>query len=151
MYLQHGECKKFLIFAETPFHMKKITSHALLVIGLCVMLADGCTSDELPEPNNMVDCTDDQSTYVTNIRNIIDNSCAYSGCHLDSAPGNYSNYEGVRLAIESGSFEQRVFTIKADPVLGMPPNNAPAGRPADLTEDELNTLRCWIENGYPEN
>jgi len=131
--------------------MKKITSLASLAFALFAMLVNGCASDELPEPSNMVDCTDDQSTYVTNIRNIIDNSCAYSGCHLDSAPGNYSNYEGVRLAIESGTFEQRVFTIKADPVLGMPPNNVPSGRPTDLTEDELNTLQCWIENGYPEN
>lgn len=131
--------------------MKKLTSHFLLLIGLYLLVTNGCVADELPEAAGMIDCTGEQSTYETNIRDIIDNSCAYSGCHLDSAPGNYSNFQGLRLIIEDGSFNQRVFTIKDDPVLGMPPNNAPAGRPKNLTEDELNTLRCWIQNGFPEN
>ena len=131
--------------------MNKITSRSFLLAMLALFFANSCVSDELPPTDNMVDCTGEQPTYETNIRNIIDNSCAYSGCHLDSAPGNYSNFTGLRLAIESGTFSQRVFTIKDDPVLGMPPNNAPAGRPRDLTADELNLLRCWIQDGYPEN
>ena len=85
------------------------------------------------------------------IKAIIDNSCAYSGCHLDgSAPGVYTTYSGVASVVESGRFREKVVSLRDDPNLGMPPDFAPEGRPKDLTQFELELIQCWLENNYPE-
>jgi len=107
-----------------------------------------CTNDELPEPVE-VPCDDVMPTYVVDIEPIIQQSCAYSGCHLGTAPGIYTSYEGVVAQVESGSFRERVITMQEDPNLGMPPNYAPGDRPADLTADELRLIECWLDAGFP--
>jgi hypothetical protein len=32
----------------------------------------------------------------------------------------------------------------------MPPNNAPDGRPEDLTEEQIQMVECWLDGGFPE-
>ncbi len=118
---------------------------------ICLLFCgQACTSDELPEPAPGVDCDQLEVNYDLNIKELIDRSCSYSGCHLDIAPGRYTSYEGLLDNLTEGKFEQRVLTLRADPILGMPPNNAPEGRPKDLTEAELNLIRCWLDKGFPE-
>lgn len=119
-----------------------------LILGILFLAA--CTSDELEEPM-VADCDGISTpTYVDDIKPIIDESCAYAGCHLGTAPGNYSTYNGLLSVLNSGTFEQRVITLSEDPIIGMPPDNAPAGRPQDLNEDQLLLIRCWLEAGFPE-
>lgn len=130
--------------------MNRFISNFLGIISLLVLALSGCVSDQLPEPE-VLDCTEIPAAYDPNVRDIIDRSCAYSGCHLDTAPGNYTTYEGLKFVLDNGSFRQRVFVIKDDPLLGMPPNNAPTSRPRSLTTEELALLRCWVDNGYPKN
>ncbi len=92
------------------------------------------------------------ATYESSIQAIIDNSCAYSGCHDGGGIGDYGLYQGLESVISSGSFFNRVVTIREDEVSGMPPLRAPDfGGPAMLTEEEFQLMLCWIENGYPEN
>jgi hypothetical protein len=96
-------------------------------------------------------CTDTISAYDPQVRQIIEESCAYSGCHLDgTAPGVYDSYQGVLPNIESGAFRTRVLELKDDPNQGMPPDYAPEGRPKDLTQEQLDLLECWLDSGYPE-
>ena len=122
----------------------------LTTIGALTVFA-GCTSDQLPEPTGP-NCGDlGAVTYQLQIKPIIDQSCAYSGCHLDSSPGNFSSYEGLVPYLESNQFRQRVLLERADPILGMPPDNAPANRPIDLTDDDIHLLECWLDAGYPES
>jgi len=91
------------------------------------------------------------ATYDETIQNIIDLSCAYSGCHngTPGVPGDYSSYAGLELDLENGSFYRRVVESRDDPVLGMPPDRATG--PTDLTEEEFQLILCWVENDYPEN
>ncbi len=110
-----------------------------------------CTNDELPEPSGPANCNQVNPTYDGSIRPIIDNSCAYSSCHLDVGPGIYTSYAGLLPALESGQFEERVITLRSNPVLGMPPDNAPEGRPMYLKQEELELIQCWLAAGYPEN
>lgn len=123
---------------------------------VCTALAAGvffpaCVNDELPEPMLPESCMDSIPTYEGSIKGIIDNSCAYSGCHLDgSAPGVYTSYAGLEGVIGSGSFKEKVVGLRGDPNLGMPPDFAPEGRPKDLTQFELELIQCWLENEYPE-
>ena len=130
--------------------MKHLTIRSFPFFLIPLFLFSYCTSDELPEPQGIQGCENLNLSYEADIRIIIENSCAYSGCHLDSAPGDYSGYDGLKGALGQGSFLQRVVTLRNDPNLGMPPDYAPADRPRNLTDEELQILQCWIEAGYPE-
>jgi hypothetical protein len=91
------------------------------------------------------DCQE-EITYDQDIRPIVNATCAYSGCHNgSSAPGNFTNYEGISKFFDSGLLARRV-TISQD----MPPDYATQG-PTMLNEDELEFFKCWVEAGYPEN
>ncbi len=129
---------------------KKITGTLLFFLSIMV-LSQSCTSDTLPEPAPAEDCDQVEVSYDLNIKALIDRSCSYSGCHLDVAPGRFNTYQGLLGDLQNGKFEQRVLTLRADPILGMPPNNAPEGRPKDLSQEELDLIRCWLEKGFPEN
>lgn len=121
----------------------------VVVLLSATLIMSGCTSDEL-EPPAVDDCSTIDATYDLNIKEIVDRSCAYSGCHLDSAPGNFTTYDGMLQRLNNGLIRQRVITLAADPNSGMPPNYAPADRPLDLTPEELELFRCWLDNGFPE-
>lgn len=134
------------------YKMSKVFPLILATSLLLLMLAVfSCTSDQLPEPTVPESCENTFPTYTDDIKPIIDNSCAYAGCHLGTAPGIYDDYEGVKSVIESGSFRERVVIQKDDPLQGMPPNYAPDGRPKDLSAEELELIECWLDSGYPEN
>lgn len=137
-------------FIQKKLFMKRLffPMLAIAIMGL----AASCSTDKLA-PVTVLEpefCDTIPATYALNVRDIIDNSCAYSGCHLDGAPGNYSTYEGLQGVIASGDFVSRVITQREDPDMGMPPSYAPSGRQTDLTPEELNIIQCWIENGFPE-
>jgi len=115
-----------------------------------IVTVAGCTKDSLPEPEPSV-CGDVTPTYEMDVRQIIESSCAYSGCHLGGAPGLYNDYNGLLPTLDNGSFRTRVILQMADPNLGMPPDYAPTDRPQNLTAAELETITCWLEEGYPES
>ena len=104
----------------------------------------------LPEPKEVA-CSGEILTYEADVRAIIDQSCAYSGCHLGGAPGRYNDYAGLRAALDNGEFRERVVTRGANPTFGMPPNYAPDNRPKDLTPQQLEIITCWLEAGHPES
>ncbi len=122
----------------------------LLGLLFCTVVSfDACTTDALPEPVALP-CDGLTPTYEADVREIVERTCAYSGCHLGGARGLYNNYQGLLPDIENGGFRQRVISMKDDPVGGMPPNYAPEGRDEDLTEEELKIINCWLEAGHPE-
>lgn len=110
---------------------------------------DACTTDALAEPVPLP-CDGVIPTYEADVREIVERTCAYSGCHLGGAPGIYDNYQGLLSDLENGSFRQRVISNRDNPTIGMPPDYAPDGRAEDLTADELMIITCWLDAGYPE-
>jgi hypothetical protein len=128
--------------------MKKIWF--LCLLACTVISVDACTSDALAEPLALP-CDGVTPTYDNEVREIVERTCAYSGCHLGGAPGIYDSYEGLLPVVESGLFRQRVIVSKDDPNVGMPPNYAPEGRAEDLTADELMIITCWLDAGHPES
>ena len=119
---------------------------SLMVIVCMTFLLSTCATDELPRPEGPRECEDIVTSYELNIRQIIDNGCAYSGCHPE-----YSTYDGLLPVLEDGTFRSRVITLRDDPVLGMPTDDVPQDRPADLSEEELTLIECWLGGDYPEN
>ena len=115
---------------------------------------NSCEYNQLPEPEPPDLCDTLRVTYENQMKSIIDNSCAYSGCHdgMDGiGPFNFNNFEGLSNVFDK--IETRVIELKDDPANGMPPNSSvfPRSRKDNLTERELDLFRCWIEAGFPRN
>ena len=105
----------------------------LLILLSAIILFAACNK------NNDNACS---PSYAKDIRPVINQKCAISGCHF---PGgllpDYTEYSSLKERIDNGRFQSFVFDLKI-----MPPANA-----APLTEDEKAILKCWIENGAPHN
>jgi len=101
-----------------------------------LMFTAGCTQDQVPMPEPC----DEVRSYNEAIRDILRNKCNTSGCHDGaSGVGNYNSYNGVRRVVEIGDFRQEVVVQKTMPKDGT------------LTDEEFKLLKCWAENGYPED
>jgi len=77
-------------------------------------------------------------SFSENIKSIISTNCAVSGCHNGSQPPNFSQDENI---LENAS------RIKSRTGNGTMP---PAGRP-DLTNDEIQAIACWVDDGALDN
>jgi hypothetical protein len=111
--------------------MKKI-----LFIALLFSMACNYDSIVLEEP----ECSD-VVTYENGVKDIINLTCATAGCHLSGGDGtgDYSTYQKMQVWLTDEFFEKVILDGS------MPP----AGNPG-LTDDERETLQCWIEANYPE-
>ncbi len=110
-------------------------SFTLLSISLVYLLIPSCTQDQVAEPEPCLEV----KTYNQGLREIIVNKCNTSGCHDGSSGvGNYNSYGGLRRVIQNGEFRQLVVIEKTMP------------RNTTLSEVEFKLLKCWSENGYPE-
>ena len=123
-----------------------------VIAGAFSLVAVCCTSDELPPAEA---CDTVMPTYDTTVKEIIDQTCSYSGCHDGSGgigPGDYSTYNGIVGTLQNGSFADRVITSIDNPSRGMPPDASvyPESQQDDLSEIQLEILTCWIQNGFPE-
>lgn len=74
------------------------------------------------------------------VRTIIESNCAVSGCHVaGTGRANFNQFSAIR---------QNAETIKGHTQDGtMPPPES--GR--TLTDSEVETIACWVEDGAPEN
>lgn len=100
-----------------------------------------CTYDNL-STDIPLNCTKEYY-FQDNVKDIMLNSCAYSGCHVDGgeAPGNFVRYEELIPYIENGNFQRRVFTLQDMPPLSVTDENT-------LSLRDIKILKCWIEQGY---
>lgn len=77
-------------------------------------------------------CTGGTATYTANVKSIIDSKCV--SCH-----SGYSSYAGLSGIIGNGQFKTHVLTDQDMPKDG------------SLTQDQINTIQCWVNAGYPQN
>ena len=85
-------------------------------------------------------CDGSQPTYDTEIKPIIDATCAISGCHNSgSNKGELTTYAEVEPYLLDGSFRSRVLEKQ----------NMPQG--SVLTQVEIDKIQCWFENDFAEN
>lgn len=91
------------------------------------------------------DCSGVTPTYITDIKPIMDNSCAISGCHSASSKADgkdYSSYASVKSSASSNSFMGSMQHLKGY-------ESMPKGG-SKLSDDQLKTIYCWIQNGTPQ-
>lgn len=111
---------------------------ALIVL---IIAADSCTkrtaAPEKEEPKG--GCS---ATYKDVIKPLVLQKCATSNCHTGNFPfGNFTAYGDLKTRIDNGRVKTLVFDQKLMP---------PAGSP-QLSREELDKLKCWIDNGSQEN
>jgi hypothetical protein len=91
------------------------------------------------------DCSGVMPTYTVDIKPIMDNNCALSGCHNASSKADgkdYSTYEAVRSGSSSDSFMGSMQHLNGYDAM-------PRGR-SQLSDSQLKTISCWIQNGKPQ-
>jgi hypothetical protein len=99
----------------------------LLLAALLVSAATiGCKKTQ------KVSCDGSAPTYESFVKNLVNTKCV--SCH-----GSYSSYQGLSSITSSGLFEKEVLINQTMPEGG------------SLSQDELNKLQCWVDNGFPEN
>lgn len=101
------------------------------IAALALITMAGCRKDEEKlEPT----CDGSNPTYNGQVKSILDSRCASGNCHP-----NFDNYDGLSSALQSGAFKREVLIRQT----------MPEGSP--LTQQQLNTIQCWVDNGFPEN
>ncbi|MCC6459575.1 MAG: hypothetical protein IT260_03825 [Saprospiraceae bacterium] len=85
------------------------------------------------------------NTYNLSVKNILNVTCAISGCHdaaTQSNGVNLSTYAGARAAFEDGA---ALCAINHGSDCEHMPKNG-----SKLSDATINTLACWAKNGYKE-
>jgi mono/diheme cytochrome c family protein len=86
----------------------------------------------------VVECDGSTPTYTADIKAIFDANC--KSCHgAGSNKGDYSTYQKLKVSVDNGKFEDEVLVRQSMP------------RGSKLTTEQLSKIKCWIENGAPEN
>lgn len=99
---------------------------AFFLLSTVVLFA--CKKEEKFEPV----CDGSSPTYDSDISAIISQNCV--GCH-----SSYASYSGLSSTFSNGDFEREVLNDQTMPQSG------------SLSEAQLNEIKCWAENGFPEN
>ncbi len=87
-------------------------------------------------------CDKTPSNYNTVLKPVILQKCSQGYCHHDGAfMGDFTTYAGLKEKIDKGTFKLQVFDNKV-----MPPSFS-----EQLTDDELKKIKCWLDDGAPEN
>ena len=109
----------------------------IIVCSSVVLLLFGtCKKDEFKK----LDCSSLDSKYSTSISGIISSNCTLSGCHNGSGPTfDLRTYDLVKAQVNGGAFESAVITNKT----------MPKGR--SLSQDQRNKIKCWLDQGAPNN
>jgi hypothetical protein len=98
---------------------------------------------------------DSCKTTYKDVKEMINTSCAYAGCHAGAEAGlyvpeaakDYTTYSGLKAGLENGKFDDRALTRKDMP----PPAFVTEGHPKELSQEEIDLLTCWSDNGHAEN
>ncbi|MCB0698875.1 MAG: hypothetical protein KDC11_03465 [Chitinophagaceae bacterium] len=110
----------------------------ILIIGIFVVIAS-CNKRE-PEPTPTQTVCD--PTYNAQIKPIIDNKCALSGCHdVNTTVADFTKYSELKSRADDSKLRQYVLEQRI-----MPPTTT-----TQLTQEEEDLFKCWLDNGAKEN
>ncbi len=116
----------------------------IAIISSFVVLSIASCKKESSTPTTY-DCSGLVPTYTADVKMILDNNCAISGCHNASSRADgrdYSNYSSVKSGSSSNAFMGSMQHLSGYKAM-------PQGR-SKLSDAQLKTISCWIQNGTPE-
>lgn len=108
----------------------------LILLGLSSLLVLGSCEKDALEPV----CDGTVATYDGHAATVINATCMGSSCHdSGSTRGDFTTYAGIKPYLDDGSFTSEVLTRQSMP------------RGSVLSQAQINTMQCWLDNGYAEN
>ena len=116
------------------------SSAYIAIFFICVSLTSCGNGDD-----DMFECDGITPTYNTNVKPILDASCAKSGCHdaITVQNGvNFSTYATASIVSQQERFLGVIHHRNGFPEM---PFDGPK-----LPNDQLQILSCWVQNGSPE-
>ena len=119
--------------------MKKIGGLIVVVLALSSCLKDKAQPYVEPECPTII-------SYESDIKPIINTSCVTNmgpgtGCH----DAWIFEYDNLKATLDNGTTQNRVFDVKDMPII------SETFGTDSLTAEELQTFKCWVEQGYPNN
>jgi hypothetical protein len=100
-----------------------------------------CSKDDTPDT---VDCTGLTPTYNSDIKAILDASCAKSGCHDATTMANNINLSNFASASAISQEDRFLGAIQHKSGFTAMPQDGPK-----LADDKIQLLSCWVQNGSP--
>ena len=107
------------------------------------------TEEELYPDSGSVVCDTTSVSYTTDIVPIMNSKCSYSGCHAgaNAAAGiPLETYAGVKEYIDADK-ARFISSIIWDGNA----SNMPKGASSKMIDCNINTIKAWINAGYPNN
>ncbi len=108
--------------------MKFLSFKKIIPLVLFTAFIISCKKEHVPT------CNGSNPKYNSEIKSIIDANCTSSSCH-----SNYGSYSGLQSILSNGKFKSEVLDNQS-----MPKNG-------NLSDGDLDKIKCWVDNGYPEN
>jgi hypothetical protein len=112
-----------------------------LCILLFIVILQSCVDHTLPEVN--IDECGGTVSYASQVKPIVDTSCAIAGCHNgdNGADKNWTVFTNFQS--KSSNVKDRITR----------PAGADGHMPASgsITEDEIQTIVCWVDQGAKNN
>ena len=123
--------------------MKALKTLLVLVIFLFFVSCEKKIGKAQTSTTNATTNLCDSIKYTKHIKPIIISNCSFnSGCHVTGFnKGDFTSYSGLKTKIDDGSFKLRVFDS---------PNN-PMPASGMLAQSKLDSIKCWLEKGAPNN
>ena len=107
------------------------------------------TEEELYPDSGTVVCDTTSVSYTTDIVPIMNSKCSYSGCHAgaNAAAGiPLETYAGVKEYLDTDK-ARFISSIIWDGNA----SNMPKGASSKMIDCNINTIKAWINAGYPNN
>ena len=123
--------------------MKYIIISAII---LCIAVVACNKTSSNPDYAATAVCTGSTPTYTNNISNILNTSCATSGCHNDATRKAGISLQGYSNA--SSQFKNNSKNL-ASINHGSGVDPMPQGAPK-LADSNIKKLECWVKNGTPQ-
>lgn len=120
--------------------MKTLNLSLLLILSITIL---SCSSSEVANEDPVVIDPTQKVTYEKDVKNIVNNSCAVSGCHTGSSPAagiSLNTYNQVRSQAENGNLIGRI-NSSSNP---MPPSG-------QLPSATRSIIDQWKDDGFLEN
>lgn len=119
----------------------KLLACTLLLVAIMVQ---SCDNNSLPEPTPPAnDSCPDEISYESDVKPIITNSCAISGCHNGDNGANvnwtvFANLQSKRLSVKD-RINRAQGTSGHMPAVG------------SLSAEQIATISCWVDQGGQNN
>lgn len=123
----------------------KIKLSFLIVCLTSGSLLINCKKEKAEDPITQDPAQCDPVSFATDVQPILNNNCAFSGCHSQA-----SSADGINLSSHSGATavgtNKLVGSIKHDNGYSPMPKNSPK-----LSASDIKKIECWVLDGRPNN